>query len=70
LVAIRGRREFDVLGTCRPKYTFLRVHDLAPPVVRQDVAAPAGKIIRDELEAATPLVRWLCEHVGRSLHSA
>ena len=58
------------LGTCRPKYTFPGVHGLAPQVARQDVAARAGKIIRDELEAGTPLVRWLREHVGRSLHPA
>ncbi len=30
----------------------------------------AGKVIRDELEAATPLVRWLGEHVGPSQRSA
>jgi len=34
------------------------------------VAARAGKIIRDELEAGTPLVRWLREQVGRALHSS
>jgi hypothetical protein len=29
-----------------------------------------GKIIRHELEAATPLVRWLREHVGPSQRGA
>jgi uncharacterized protein (TIGR02453 family) len=28
----------------------------------------AGRTIRDELDAATPLVRWVREHVGPSLH--
>jgi hypothetical protein len=28
----------------------------------------AGRTIRAELEAATPLVRWLGEHVGPSQH--
>ena len=57
-------------GHAIPKDTFPIVHGLSPQVVRQDVAARASKIIRDELEAAMPLVRWLREQVGRSLHSA
>jgi uncharacterized protein (DUF2461 family) len=30
----------------------------------------AGKVIREELEAAAPLVRWLREHVGPSQRGA
>jgi len=60
-------RRFSGRGV--PKF-IAHVHDLSPQVARQDVAARAGKIIGDEIEAGTPLVRWLREQLGRSLHSA
>jgi uncharacterized protein (TIGR02453 family) len=42
--------------------TVSRRHALGPWLHRPE----AGRTIRDELEAATPLVRWLGEHVGPS----
>jgi hypothetical protein len=56
-----------------------RRHDIAveatptPAAVSLLVAAQAArrqKVIRHELEAATPLERWLCEHVRPSQRGA
>jgi uncharacterized protein (TIGR02453 family) len=44
--------------------TVSRRHALGPWLHRPK----AGRTIREELEAAAPLVRWLGEHVGPSLH--
>jgi uncharacterized protein (DUF2461 family) len=44
--------------------TVSRRHALGPWLHRPK----AGRTIREELEAATPLVRWIGEHVGPSQH--
>jgi uncharacterized protein (DUF2461 family) len=46
--------------------TVARRHDLGPWLHKPR----AGKVIRDELDAAMPLVRWLRDHVGPSQRSA
>jgi uncharacterized protein (TIGR02453 family) len=46
----------------RRRLTVARRHDLRPWLHRPE----AGRRIREELEAAVPLVRWLREHVGSS----
>ena len=43
--------------------TVTRRHALGPWLHRPQ----AGRTIREELEAAAPLVRWIGEHVGPSL---
>ena len=42
--------------------TVTRRHELGPWLHRPE----AGRTIRDELDAAAPLVRWVCERVGPS----
>jgi hypothetical protein len=49
-----------------PQLTVHRRHDLGSWLH----TPRAGKVISHELEAATPLVRWLREHVGPSQRGA
>ena len=45
-------------------------HGDAPPRARSWLRRPkAGRTIRDELDAATPLVRWVREHAGPTQHA-
>jgi uncharacterized protein (TIGR02453 family) len=50
----------------RRRLTVAKRHDLGPWVH----SSQAGPRIRDQLEAAAPLVRWLREHVGASQRGA
>ena len=56
----RSHPRLDLLR--RKRLIVARRHDLKPWLHRPE----AGRRIREGLDAATPLVRWLREHVGPS----